>query len=109
MSESDASVSQHDPLKAVADAMEAAVQAAQDGASSARDSAARFLPEASSMLARAAYSTCYGISYGLVFPSVLVARSIPQNNPLIHGLVDGAHAARDMISEMKASKTTNDL
>jgi hypothetical protein len=109
MSDSDASVNQHDPLKAVADAMEAAVQAAQDGATSARDTAARLLPEASSMLARAAYSTCYGISYGLVFPSVLIARSIPQNNPLVHGLVDGAHAARDMISEMKASKSAVDI
>ena len=108
MSESEGSVGQHDPLKSVADAMEAAVQAAQDGAASARDSAARFLPEASSMLARAAYSTCYTISYGLVFPSVLVARSIPQNNPLVHGLVDGAHAARDMVVEMKASKASSD-
>ena len=38
------------------------------------------------------------------FPSVLVARSIPKNNPIVHGLIDGAHAAADMVEEMKKRK-----
>jgi hypothetical protein len=33
-----------------------------------------------------------------------VARSIPKNNPIVHGLVDGAHAAIDMVDEMKKRK-----
>jgi hypothetical protein len=91
----------HDPLKTVADALEAAVQAAKDGATHAREAAQEYLPESGSMLSKVAYNTCYAISYGLVFPSVLLAQSIPHNNALVHGLIDGAHAARDMAAEMK--------
>ena len=91
----------HDPLKTVADALEAAVQAAKDGATNAREAASEFLPESGNMLSKAAYNTCYAISYGLVFPSVLLAQTIPHNNALVHGLIDGAHAARDMVAEMK--------
>jgi hypothetical protein len=91
----------HDPLKTVADALEAAVQAAKDGATNAREAAAEYLPESGSLLSKVAYNTCYAISYGLVFPSVLLAHSIPQNNAFVHGLIDGAHAARDMAAEMK--------
>jgi hypothetical protein len=40
----------------------------------------------------------------VVFPSVLVARTIPKNNPIVHGLVDGANAALDMVAEMKKRK-----
>jgi hypothetical protein len=94
----------HDPLKTVADALEAAVQAAKDGAEHAREAAASMMPESGSMWSLVAYKTCYAISYGLVFPSVLLANSIPQNNALVHGLIDGAHAAKDMVSEMKSKK-----
>jgi len=99
---SDAELSgSHDPLKTVADALEAAVQAAKDGATNAREAASEFLPESGSLLSKIAYNTCYAVSYGLVFPSVLIAQTIPHNNALVHGLIDGAHAARDMAAEMK--------
>ncbi len=90
-----------DPLKAVADAMEAAVEAAKEGAADARETAERMLPVASTMMAKFAYKTCYAISYGVVFPSVLLAKSVPQDNAMIHGLVDGARAAIDLVEEMK--------
>ena len=106
MSESDLSGT-HDPLKTVADALEAAVQAAKDGASNAREAATEFLPESGSMLSQIAYKTCYAVSYGLVFPSVLIAQTIPHNNAFVHGLIDGAHAAKDMATELKAKAETN--
>ena len=53
------------------------------------------------MLATVAYKTCYAISYGVVFPSVLLAKSVPQDNALVHGFIDGARAAKDMVEEMK--------
>lgn len=90
-----------DPLKSMADALESAVQAAKEGAADARQAAEGFLPESGDMLSKIAYNTCYAISYGLVFPSVLLAQSIPHNNAFVHGLIDGAHAARDMAAEMK--------
>jgi hypothetical protein len=99
---SEASVSENsDPLKAVADAMEAAVEAAKEGAAEAREAAGSALPVASGLLSRFAYNACYSISYGVVFPTVLLARSIPPDNALVNGLVDGARAALDLVDEMK--------
>jgi hypothetical protein len=93
-----------DPLKTVADAMEHAVQAARDGAADARARVDQALPAVNRFMSRFVYTTCYTISYGVVFPSVLLARSVPKNNPLVHGFVDGAHAAIDMVDEMKKRK-----
>jgi hypothetical protein len=93
-----------DPLQAVADAMEKAVEAARGGAAEAREAAARALPEAGGLLSKLAYNTCYAVSYGVVFPSVLAARSVPQNNAVVHGLIDGAQAALDLVDEMKRSR-----
>ena len=94
-----------DPLQSVADAMHAAVVAAKDGASAATTSVSNALPGLGGLLSRVAYHTSYAISYGVVFPTVFIARSIPQNNPLVHGLHDGANAAKDMISEIKAKQS----
>jgi hypothetical protein len=93
-----------DPLKTVADAMEHAVQAAKEGAIDAKARVDQALPGVNRFVSRFVYTTCYTLSYGVVFPSVLVARSIPKNNPIVHGLVDGAHAAIDMVDEMKKRK-----
>ena len=60
------------------------------------------LPALSSFLSDITYKTCYAISYGLVFPTVLVARAIPKENAAVHGLIDGAHAAIDLVDEMRA-------
>ncbi len=106
---SEAEVSEgHDPLKTVADALEAAVQAAKDGASNAREAAANMMPESGGMMSQIAYKTCYAISYGLVFPSALIAQSIPKDNALVHGLIDGAHAAKDMVADLKVKKESGE-
>lgn len=96
-----------DPLKSVADALEAAVQAAKDGAGHAKEAAASLIPESGSLLSKAAYHTCYAISYGLVFPSVLLAQTVPHDNAFVHGLIDGCHAAKDLVAEMKAKGETS--
>jgi hypothetical protein len=97
-----------DPLQAVADAMDAAVQAAKDGAEKARATASDAIPAAGEFLSRAVYKTCYSVSFGVVFPAVLLARSIPQNNAAVHGLIDGARAASDLIREMKAKSAAGE-
>jgi hypothetical protein len=91
-----------DPLKAVADAMDAAVRATKDGVEDARATVAQAIPAASQFASQAVYKTCYAISFGVVFPTMLIARSIPKNNAAVHGLIDGAHAAIDLVSEMKS-------
>jgi len=93
-----------DPLQAVVDAMQAAVESAKEGAVAAQDQAARFLPQASRFASRFVYTTCYTVSYGVVFPSALIALSVPKDNAFVHGLIDGAHAARQKVDEMLGTK-----
>lgn len=90
-----------DPLKSVADALETAVQAARDGAADARAAIEGTLPVATGILSRLAYRTCYAFSYGIVFPTALVVRSIPKNNVIVNGFIDGAHAAGDKLDNWK--------
>jgi hypothetical protein len=91
-----------DPLKSVANALETAVQAAKDGAADAKATVEKALPAASRILSRFVYTTCYTISYGIVFPTVLVAKSIPTDNAMMNGFVDGARAASEMVDQLKS-------
>jgi hypothetical protein len=92
----------NDPLRSVADALDAAVQGAKGGVEDLRVTASGSLAALSSFLSGLTYKTCYAISYGMVFPTVLVARAIPKENAAVHGLIDGARAAIDMVNEMRA-------
>ena len=93
-----------DPLRSVADALEIAVQAAKDGASDAKATVEKVLPAASRFVSRVVYMTCYTFSYGIVFPTVFIARSIPTNNSVVHGLADGAKAAIDAVDQVTSRK-----
>ena len=96
-----AKASSRDPLKTVADALDTAVKAAKDGAADAKATAGKVLPAAGRFLSRFVYTTSYTFSYGVVFPAMLLAKSIPPNNAIVHGLVHGAHAANDLVVQMK--------
>jgi hypothetical protein len=89
--------------------MDAAVKAAKEGAEDARSTLAGALPAAGQFMSRAVYKTCYSISFGIVFPTMLIARTIPKNNAAVHGLIDGAHAAIDMVTEMKPKAVSDAL
>ncbi len=90
-----------DPLRTVADALDTAVKAAKDGAADAKATAGKMLPAAGRFLSRFVYTTSYTLSYGVVFPAVLIAKSIPANNAIVHGFVDGAQAASETVVQMK--------
>lgn len=96
-----AKMSVRDPLRTVADALDVAVTAARDGAADAKASAAKMLPATGRFLSRFVYTTSYTMSYGVAFPAILIAKSMPANNALVHGFVDGANAANDMVVKMK--------
>jgi hypothetical protein len=98
-----------DPLKTVAEVLETAVQAAKDGATDARATVEKALPAASRFLSRFVYTTSYAFSYGVVFPTVLIVKSIPTNNAMVHGLVDGTRAAVDMVDQMKTRRLVSSL
>jgi len=71
--------------------MGSAVQSVRDGASEALPAVGRFV-------SRVIYTSSYAVSYGVVFPVMVVVRAIPKDNAMVHGLVDGAMAARDTVA-----------
>jgi hypothetical protein len=91
-----------DPLMALADAMDAAVEAAKDGAWRARATIGDFVPAAGRLVSRVVYRASYAVSFGVVFPAVLFASAIPTENAVVHGLIDGARAARVAVQDRKA-------
>ncbi len=91
----DAPTASDDPLRAVADAMAMAAQATRDDAADAKAHVLEMMPAIGGFFSRLAYTTCYAVSYGVVFPTLLMAGAVPKENALVHGLVDGARAARD--------------
>ena len=96
-----ATISSRDPLKTIADALDVAVKAAKDGTTDGKATARKMLPAAGRFLSRFVYTTSYTLSYGVVFPAILIAKSMPLNNAVMHGFVDGAKAANDMVVQMK--------
>ena len=94
-----------DPLRTAADAMALAAQAAKDGAADAQARVSETMPAINRFLSRLTYTSFYALSYGVVFPTLLLVRSIPQENAIVHGLVDGGAAARDAVAKMKEKDT----
>lgn len=90
-----------DPMKTVADALEKAVHSATESVADARASLEKSLPDAQRFMSRLVYTTCYTLSYGVVFPTVWVARSIPADNALVTGVTEGAKAAIEAVDQMK--------
>jgi hypothetical protein len=74
-----------DPLKPASDAMSLAVQAVRDGVTDAQAKASEVMPAIGGFLARLTYTTCFAVSYGVVFPTLFVAQAVPKDNALVHG------------------------
>jgi hypothetical protein len=98
-----------DPLRTAADAMALAAQAARDGAADAQARVSEAMPAISRFLSRLTYTSFYALSYGVVFPTLLLVKSIPTENAMVHGLVDGGAAARDAVVKMCNEKTAAQL
>jgi hypothetical protein len=108
MSDAAVNSTSSDPLKSVADALDAAVQAAKGGVEVAQASASEALPALGGFLSTLTYKTCYAVSYGVVFPTMLVVRAIPKENAAVHGFIDGARAALDLVDEMRSKSATEE-
>lgn len=98
--EAQAETTADDPLQKVAGAMMTAAEAVQEGASDAKAKAQQMAPAVGRAVSKSVYATCYYLSYGVVFPTLLVASVIPLNNPVGHGLTDGAAAAKDAVEHL---------
>jgi hypothetical protein len=83
----------------VAEAPGSVFDSIKQGASELQLSAAEALPATGRFLGRIVYNTSYAVSFGVTFPVMMVVRAMPKDNALVHGLVDGALAARDRVHE----------
>jgi hypothetical protein len=84
-------------MQSMADAMRDPAATASEHAAKAREAVADAGPRALRTMSRVTYTSAYVISYGIVYATVFVAQSLPQENALMHGLHDGAVAARDAL------------
>lgn len=85
-----------------ADAAGSVFESVKHAASEIQLSAAGALPATSRFLGRIIYNTSYAVSFGVTFPMVMIVRVVPKDNALVHGLVDGALAARDRVDAWRA-------
>ncbi|MFN0053831.1 MAG: hypothetical protein ACKV0T_16755 [Planctomycetales bacterium] len=97
----------NDPVKTGAAAVSTAAEAVRDGATDAAARVRQVVPVAGQFVSRFVYSSCYFLSYGVVFPTMVVASYLPGGKPIATGLVDGAQAASDLVREMKVKRSAS--
>jgi hypothetical protein len=100
-------ISNHDPIDPTTRTVKLAMQAARRGVADARDAAARTWPATGRFVSRLVYTTSYATAYGVVFPTVLLARSLPAKSAAAQGLFDGAAAAHQKVEELCDSAPEN--
>ena len=81
--------------------MKDAVNQATEDATRAKERISQLGPDIAHSASRFAYTTSYMISYGIVYATVFAAKSIPQENPVVEGFIDGGRAALDAVNEAK--------
>jgi hypothetical protein len=86
-------------LQAVAAAMRDAATTASEHAAKVKESASEMGATALESISRMVYTGSYVLAYGTVYAAVFVARSLPEENPIMHGFRDGGQAARDELGD----------
>jgi hypothetical protein len=86
-----------DTVDSPAHASGSVFESIKQGASEIQLSASEALPATGRFLGRVIYNTSYAVSFGVTFPVMMIVRVVPKDNALVHGLVDGALAARDRV------------
>jgi len=90
-----------DTVDRTAGAAGAALESIKQGAYEMQARASEALPATGRFLGRVVYSTAYAVSFGVTFPVMMVVRVMPKENALVHGLVDGAAAARERVHDWR--------
>jgi len=90
-------------VKEVAEETVAASEGIRQGAAEAGETADRLLPKVGKLMSKGIYSTCYYGSFGVVFTALTIARLLPKDGAVIHGIEDGADAARHAAEETEAT------
>jgi hypothetical protein len=74
----------------------AIVEAARAGAGDARVAAEGAAPSIGKAIGSGFHAAGFALGYSVTFPAMLVARLMPQNNPIAYGLADGGRAGLDL-------------
>jgi hypothetical protein len=82
-------------MRSVADAMRDAATMASEHATKVKQSASEAGPKALEAISHAVYTSTYVLACGVVYATVFIAQSLPQENPVMSGLRDGGRAAVD--------------
>lgn len=83
-------------------AMDSVAKAVADAAKSVNQQHANAANNASAetdLISRIGYNSAYAVSFGIVYPAVLVTQWLPQDNPVMRGLRDGAQAVMDSLKD----------
>jgi hypothetical protein len=80
-------------MQAVAAAMRDAAATASEHAAQVKKSTSEAGTTALESITRMVYTGSYVLAYGVVYATVFVARSLPQENPVMRGFRDGGRAA----------------
>lgn len=95
-----------DPVVQVGEKMEQACCKAKEKIHQVKDKIAAAVPNASQAASKGAYGTCYYVGYGVAYGVLYLGGLIPKNNAAVHGLRDGAAAARDSLRKRREEKAT---
>jgi hypothetical protein len=82
-------------MQAVAAAMRDAAATASQHAAKVKESTSEVGTSALESISRMVYTGSYVLAYGAVYTTVFVARSLPQENPIMRGFRDGGQAAME--------------
>ena len=86
-------------MHSVAAAMRDAAATASEHAAIVKESASEAGATALESISRMVYTGSYVLAYGVVYAAVLIAQSLPQENPVMHGLRQGGRAAMDELGD----------
>jgi predicted S18 family serine protease len=64
-----------------------------EGTEQARQTAEEVLPAVGELITKTLYGTFYYAAFGVTFTALTIAKLIPTDSPVAHGLHDGAEAA----------------
>ena len=85
-------------MHSVAEAMREAATTASEHAANVKQSASEAGPKALETISRMVYTGPYVLAYGVVYATVFIAQSLPQENPVMQGFREGRQAAMDELN-----------
>jgi hypothetical protein len=88
-----------------ASAMRTTAEGIEEEVAPSREDVGEFLPMLRETLSKAVYTTCYSISYGVVFGGLVIGSLLPKGSLIHKGVCDGAESAARAFRERWEEKS----